>query len=98
MADAEVHRIKSSQREYFKQEYKALQRESSVSTSRKLASLSPELDSGRLIRCNGRLKYAEFLPYDARFLVILRRDSPITRLIVRSSTANNSRSMVNDCQ
>ena len=92
MADAEVYTIKSSQKEYFKQEYEALQRGSSVSASSKLASLSPELDSDGLIRCNGRLKYAEFLPYDARFPVILPRDSPVTRLIVRSYHEENNHS------
>ena len=35
MADAEVYTIKSSQREYFKQEYEALQKGNSVSTSSK---------------------------------------------------------------
>ena len=90
MEDAEVYTIKSSQKEYFKQEYEALQRGSSVSTSSKRASLSPELDSDGLTRCNGRLKYAEFLPYDARFPVILPRDSPATRLIVRSYHEENN--------
>ena len=52
MADAEVYTIKSSKKEYFKQEYEALQKGSSVSTSSNLASLSPELDSDGLIRCN----------------------------------------------
>ena len=92
MADAEVYTIKSSQKEYFKQEDEALQRGSSVSTSSKLASLSPELDSDRLIRCNGRLKYAEFLPYDVSFPVILPRDSPVTRLIFSSYHEENNHS------
>ena len=30
------------------------------------------------------MKYAEFLPYDAKFPVILPRDSPVTRYIVSS--------------
>ena len=90
MADAET--IKSLQREYFKQKYEALQRRSSVSISRKLASLSPELDSDGLIKCNGRLKYAEFLSFDAGFPVILPRDSPVTRLIVRSYHEQNNHS------
>ena len=58
MADAEVYTTKSSQKEYFKQEYEALQRGCRLSTSSKLTSVS-ELDSDGLIRCNGRLKYAE---------------------------------------
>ena len=92
MADAEVYTIKSSQKEYFKQEHETLQRGGSISLSIKLASLSPELDSDRLIRCNGQLKYAEFLPYDARFPVILPSDSCVTRLIVRSYHEENNHS------
>ena len=45
--------------------------ESSISTCIKDASPPPELDSVGLTRCISRLKYAEFLPYDARFPVIL---------------------------
>ena len=92
IANEEVYTIKSSQKEYFKQEYEALQRGSSVSINSKLASLSSELDSDGLIRCNVRLKYAEFLPYDASFPVILQRDSPVTRLIVRSYHDENNHS------
>ena len=83
MVEAEVYSIKPSQKKYFKQEYETLQTEGHVSTSSKLASISPELDSDGLIRCNGQLKYSEFLPYNARFPVILPRDSCVTRLIVR---------------
>ena len=71
MADAEVYTIKSTQKEYFKHKYEALQTGGHVSKSSKLASLSPELNSDGLIRCNGRLKYTEFLPNNARFPVIL---------------------------
>ena len=83
MVEAEVYSIKPSQKKYFKQEYETLQTGGHVSTSSKPASISPELDSDGLIRCNGRLKYSEFLPYNARFPVILPRDSCVTRLIVR---------------
>ena len=89
-ADAEVYTIKLSQKEYFKQEYEAIQRGSSVSTSSKLASLSPELDSDGLVRCIDRPKYAEFLTYDARFPVILPRISPPTRLIATSYHEENN--------
>ena len=48
--------------------------------------------SDGLIRCNVWLKYAEFLPYDARFPVILPRDSLFTRLIVWSYHEENNHS------
>ena len=92
MADAEVYTINSLQKDYFKQEYEALQRGGCVSTSSKLASLFPELDSDEQIRCNGRLTYSEFLPYDARFTVILPRDCCATRLIIMSYHEENNNS------
>ena len=65
------------------QECEALQRESNVSASNKLAGLFPEWDSDGSIRCNDQLKHAELLLYGARFPLILSRDSPVTRLVVR---------------
>ena len=35
------------------------------------------------MRCDGRLKYAEFLPQDARFPIILLRKNCVTKLIVK---------------
>ena len=35
------------------------------------------------MRCDGRLKYAEFLPQDARFPIILPRNNCVTKLIVK---------------
>ena len=52
------------------------------------------LNSDGVIRCNGRLKYAEFLSYDARFPVILPRKNCVTRLIVRSCHEENNHSAV----
>ena len=92
MVEAEVYSIKPSQKKYFKQEYETLQTGGHVSTSSKPASISPELDSDGLIRCNGRLKYSEILPYNARFPVILPRDSCVTRLIVRWYHEENNHS------
>ena len=60
MADAKVYTINSSRKEYFKEEYEALQIGTSVSASRKLASLSPVSVSDRLIRYNVRLERVEF--------------------------------------
>jgi hypothetical protein len=34
-------------------------------------------------RCDGRLKYAEFLPYDVKYPVILPRNNSVTTLIVK---------------
>ena len=37
----------------------------------KLLGLCPKLDSEGIIRSDGRLTYAEFLPYDVRYPIIL---------------------------
>ena len=94
MANAEVCTIKSSQKEYFKQEHEALQIGNSGSAISKLASLTIELDIDRLIRWNGQLMHVEFLPYDTRFPEILPRDSLVIRLIVRSYHKENNHSAV----
>ena len=36
-----------------------------------------------MIRCDGRLKFADFLPYDARFPIILPRGHWVIKLIVK---------------
>ena len=35
------------------------------------------------LRCNGRLRYADILPYDARHPIILPRKTWVTKLIVK---------------
>ena len=48
----------------------------------KLLSLNPILDEDGLLRSDGRLRYADYLPSDARYPIILPRKSGVTRLIV----------------
>jgi len=45
---------------------------------------NPILDEDGLLRSDGRLRYADYLPFDARYPVILPRKSWVTRLIVKS--------------
>jgi len=71
--DAENNIIKEMQKEAFKDEYSALLRKRELSSNSKLLGLCPKLDSDGIIRSDGRLTYAEFLPYDVRYPVILPR-------------------------
>ena len=48
-----------------------------------MIKLAPRLDEESLIRCDGRLRFAEFLPFDMRFPIILPRGSWTTKLIVK---------------
>ena len=51
--------------------------------SSKLLQGRPVLDEDELVRCNGRLRYAECLSYDTHFQIILPRGHWITTLIVK---------------
>ena len=55
----------------------------------KLLGLQPWLDEEGQMRCDGRLKHAEFLPRDARFLIILPHKNCVTKLIVKHHEKDN---------
>ena len=81
--DTEVQAIKSAQREAFPEEYLALQRRKELPKNSKLLAFRPRLDEEGQMRCDSRLKYAEFLSHDARFPIILPRKHQVTKLIVK---------------
>ena len=69
--DAAIQVIRSAQRKAFPDEYLALQRQRELPKKSKLLGSRPWLDEEGQMRYDGRLKYAEFLPHDARFPIIL---------------------------
>ncbi|XP_074645830.1 uncharacterized protein LOC141902088 [Tubulanus polymorphus] len=75
--------IRRCQIEGFKEEYSLLVKGKSLQSNTKLLSLKPRLDEEGLIRCEGRLKYVEFLAYDVKNPIILPRHHHVTKLIVR---------------
>ena len=81
--DTEVQVIKSAQREAFPEEYLALQRRKELPKNSKLLAFRPRLDEEGQMRCDSRLKYAEFLSHDARFPIILPCKHQVTKLIVK---------------
>ena len=83
IADAENSIIRTAQREAFAMEYIALLKGKKLSSQSKLLGLSPRLDDNKIMRSDGRLKYAEFLPYDVRYPIILPRKDWVTKLIVK---------------
>ena len=83
ITDAERQIIKTMQQEVFSEEYSALVRGNRLPTQSKLLGLCPRLDEDGVMRSDGRLKYAEFLPYDVRFPIILPRKNWSTKLIVK---------------
>ena len=81
--NAEMQVIKNAQQEAFSGEYNALSRRQELPASSKLLALRPTLDEDGLLRSDGRLKYAEMLPYETRCPLILPRKHWVTKLIVK---------------
>ena len=62
--NAEILIIREAQQAAFTKEYRALQENKLISKKSHLKTLVPLLDEDGLIRCGGRLRFAEFLHYD----------------------------------
>ena len=81
--ETETEVVRLCQREAFPGEYKALVTGKPIPTKSPLMKLNPVLDEEGCIRSNGRLQFAEYLPYDVRFPMILPRGRCVTKLIVK---------------
>jgi len=81
--DAAIQVIKGTQRKVYPDEYLALQWQRELPKKSKLLGLQPQLDKEGQMRCNGCLKYAEFLPQDAFFRIILPCKNCVMKLIVK---------------
>ena len=84
IANAELEIIKNAQKFSFKDDYKALEVNKSVSQNSKIVNLKSFVDEDGVIRSDGRLAQAEYLPYDVKFPIILPRRNWVTKLIVKS--------------
>ena len=60
--DAEEEIVRLTQREAFCEEYTALRSGKPISKKSQLIKLNPCIDEDGIIRCDGRLKFADFLP------------------------------------
>ena len=74
--------IQDVQRKEFREEYAGI-RERTLPRKSRLLKLMPKVDNDGILRCDGRLGYAKFLPYDVRFPIILPRGCWVTKLIVK---------------
>ena len=84
IADAETAIIKEAQRQAFSEESKALTKQRPIPLNSKLLTLKPVIDQEGLLRSDGRLTYAEYLPFDVRYPIILPRKHWVTKLIVKN--------------
>ena len=84
VSDAENYIIKEMQKKEFNEEYNSLvkKKELPKHSTGKLLGLCPKLDSEGIIRSDGRLTYAEFLPYDMRYPIILPQKNWVTKLTI----------------
>ena len=55
----------------------------------KLLPVKPVLDEEGVLRCDGRLKFADGLPWETRYPIILPRNHQITKLIIKDSYDEN---------
>ena len=81
--EAEHDLIRDVQKKEFSEEYTAIRNNKPLPIKNRLSKLMPKVGDDGLLRCDGRLCYAEFLPYDIRFPIIHPRGSWITKLIVK---------------
>ena len=81
--NAENQIIAQAQQQAFPDEYRMLAQGTNLPHSSKLLQLRPVFDEDELVRCDGRLRYAEYLPYDTLFPIILPRGHWVTTLIVK---------------
>jgi hypothetical protein len=68
---AEHQIIKTTQIEYFNEDYRNLMKGRKLAAASKLLVLNPTLDEDGVLRSDSRLKLHEFLPYNMRFPIIL---------------------------
>ena len=81
--EAEDKVVWSCQCEAFVNEYKTLVSGEPILPRSPLIKLNPELNNDGCNHSNGRLQFAEYLPYDVRFPKILPRGQWVTKLIVK---------------
>ncbi|XP_065640477.1 uncharacterized protein LOC136073053 [Hydra vulgaris] len=81
--DAETELIINAQKKTFAEEYNQLINNKGISKTSYLLKLLPRLDENKMLRCDSRLKNAEFLSFNTRYPIILPRYNHITKLIVK---------------
>ena len=82
--ESESKMITDMHKKAFTEEYKTLRSKKQLNKESRLLALNPFIDTDNIMRANTTLKYAECLPYDGRFPIILSRRMWVAKLIVRS--------------
>ena len=90
LVHAEQYLLRLAQKETFNQEIVLLSKGKDLPNTSKLLPLKPVLDSEGILRCDGRLQFAEHLPWETRHPIILPRKHPVTQLIVKDGHERNN--------
>ena len=85
MIQPERRIIRQAQQEVFKEEMRAVQAGKELPSGSKLQPLKPVLDEDGILRCDERLPYAEFLPWETHYPIILLRNHCVSRLIIKQA-------------
>ena len=75
--------IRLAQQDGFREDYELIKHSKPLPSSSLLIKLNPRIDESGVIRSDGRLKFAEQLPYEVRHNIILPRGHWITKFIVK---------------
>ena len=81
--EAEEQIVRLAQRQALQDESSALSSRKPILSKSQLTKLCPQLDEEGCIRSDGCLRFAEFLPQDARYPLILPRGHWVAKLIVK---------------
>ena len=77
--------IRQALEEVFKEEIRTVRAERELPSASKLQLLRPVLDEDGILRCHGRLCYAECLPWETRYPIILPHSHWVTTLIIKQA-------------
>ena len=83
LLDAELEICGRAQEDEFPAEIEMLKHDKPVPAKSTLSRLQPMMDEGGVLRCRGRLEFADYLPTDTVQPIILPRHHPVTRLIIQ---------------
>ena len=85
VASSEMRFIRQAQEEVFKEEIRAVKTKKQLPNGSRLQPLGPVLSEDGVLRCDGRLRYAEYLPWETRYPIILPRSHWVTTLIIKQA-------------
>ena len=87
--------IRQAQQEVFPEEIRAVKVGKGLPSGSKLLPLRPVLDYEGILRCDGRLRYAECFPWETRYPIILPCNHWITTLTIKHAHEQNQHAGTN---